>query len=363
MLLALLGGIVTTAMAVDLPSAYALERRDQKSRGAFFTPPDIAQFLSRWAIAGNPEARVLDPTCGEAAFLLASSDELLAAGADGDDLIQQLFGLDIHEHSVARAHSLLSASGRRARLFTGDFFSEPSPDRLDSRLPLMDAVVGNPPFIRYQMHRGEQRARSLSAALRQGVRLSGLASSWAATLVHASSFLRPDGRLAMVVPAELLTVHYAEPIRRWLRRRFADVSLVMVEQLQFEGALERVVLLLARGTGGCDAFMLHHVADGDELATIGPFEPSAVSPAADGKWTDLLLPPEHRSLFRRVVDESFTTLRAYGAPELGAVTGANNYFAITEETRQRFDIAEEHVVPISPPGTKHLRSSAPSAKG
>jgi L-serine dehydratase len=49
----------------------------------------------------------------------------------------------------------------------------------------MDAVVGNPPFIRYQDHRGDARKRSAAAALAQGVRLSGLASSWAALLVHA----------------------------------------------------------------------------------------------------------------------------------------------------------------------------------
>ena len=63
----------------------------------------------------------------------------------------------------------------------------------------------------------------------------------------------------MVLPAELLSVHYAEPIRRWLRRRFSTVHLVMFERLQFEGALENVVLVLAQGTGGCDAFSLYHV--------------------------------------------------------------------------------------------------------
>lgn len=35
----------------------------------------------------------------------------------------------------------------------------------------------------------------------RGVRLSGLASSWAAFLIHAGAFLSPNGRLAMVLPA------------------------------------------------------------------------------------------------------------------------------------------------------------------
>lgn len=78
----------------------------------------------------------------------------------------------------------------------------------------MDAVIGNPPFVRYQEQAGDARKRSARAALAQGVRLSGLASSWVVLLVHACGFLKPDGRLTMVLPAELLTVHYAEPAAR-----------------------------------------------------------------------------------------------------------------------------------------------------
>lgn len=39
----------------------------------------------------------------------------------------------------------------------------------------MDAVIGNPPFVRYQLHAGDVRTRSARAALRQGLRLSRLA--------------------------------------------------------------------------------------------------------------------------------------------------------------------------------------------
>ena len=134
-----------------------------------------------------------------------------------------------------------------------------------------DAVIGNPPFVRYHDHRGMERKRSAAAALAQGVRLSGLASSWAALLVHSCSFLNPEGRVAMVLPAELMTVGYAEPIRRWLRSRFADVHLVLFEELQFTDAEEQVVLLVARGSGGCDAFSLHQV---EMRASCSNFTPS-----------------------------------------------------------------------------------------
>jgi adenine-specific DNA-methyltransferase len=329
----------------------------RKARGAFFTPPAIADFLAAWAVSDNPDARVLDPTCGEAVFLLAAGRALTALGRSGSDLDEHLFGVDLHTESLAEATRILEAEGLDAHLIASDFFSVSTPDQLGCPLPLADAVIGNPPFVRYQLHTGESRRLSATAALRQGVRLSGLASSWAALVVHACAFLKPEGRLAMVLPAELLTVHYAEPIRRWLRRRFAAVNLVMFDRLQFEDALEKVVLVLARGSGGCDAFSLYQVNDAEDLYHIKPFDEFAVTLSDDGKWTDLLLPIAQRQLFKRVTEDHFARLDAYGPPELGTVTGANGFFALSESTRRKYGLGERQLARITPPGTRHLRGT------
>jgi methylase of polypeptide subunit release factors len=326
----------------------------RKQRGAFFTPLAIADYLARWGIAGRADARVLDPTCGEGAFLLAGARELNRLGMDGGDVWQRVYGIDVHRSSLFETQRLLSSHGFGGTLQLGDFFDEPSPDQIGARLPWMDAVVGNPPFVRYQEHRGEVRRRSRASALAQGVRISGLASSWAALLVHACGFLKPEGRVAMVLPAELLTVGYAEPIRRWLRRRFASVHLVLFEELQFRDAEAQVVLLVAGGSGGCDAFTLHEVPSADSLETLHPFDATAVSPREEGKWTDLLMPAERRSLFRRLAGSHFSPLSAYGQPELGAVTGSNAFFALSETTRQAYKIPETDLVRIVPPGSRHV---------
>lgn len=338
---------------ISISSGDLSERR--KARGAFFTPAAIADFLAWWAVGNDSGAKVLDPTCGEAVFLLAAARQLRENGADPAHLDQQVFGVDVHEHSLDQAMRLLEAEGLDAHLIVDDFFNLPTPAQLGCSLPELDAVIGNPPFVRYQEHVGGARKRSASAALAQGVRLSGLASSWAALLVHACGFLKPEGRLAMVLPAELLTVHYAEPVRRWLRRRFAAVHLVLFERLQFADALEKVVLVVAQGSGGCDAFSLYHVDDAADLRDLRPFDHFNVTPAAEGKWTDLLLPIKHRQLFKRVAADGFASLGAYGAPELGTVTGANAYFALSESTRRKNQLRDDQLARISPPGTKHLR--------
>lgn len=329
----------------------------RKERGAFFTPAPIADFLAAWATGGRPDARVLDPTCGEAVFLLAAARRLAENGAGPAAFRELLHGVDLHDASLERSRALLNSEGFDATLHVGDFFAQPTPAQLGGELPWMDAVVGNPPFVRYHDHKGQARKLSAAAALAQGVRLSGLASSWAALLVHACSFLKPDGRVALVLPAELLTVGYAEPLRRWLRGRFAAVHLVLFEQLQFHDAEEQVVLLVAQGSGGCDAFALHQVRDAEELRQLHAFDGVAVAPRAEGKWTDLLLPTERRALFRRVTADHFTDLTTYGAPELGTVTGANRFFALSEATRERFNVSCNDLTPIVPPGTKHLKGT------
>jgi adenine-specific DNA-methyltransferase len=334
----------------------------RKSRGAFFTPPAIAEHLAEWAIRDDPNATILDPTCGEAVFLIAAGQRLKALGRQTSDLDEHLFGIDLHAGSLDEAMRLLEDEGLDGKLIESDFFAVRTPDMLDSPLPFVDAVIGNPPFIRYQEHVGESRRLSVEASFRQGVRLSGLASSWAASLVHSAGFLKPEGRIAMVLPAELLTVGYAEPIRAWLRSRFAQVSLVLFEHLQFADALADVVLLLAEGRGGCDSFSLYHVESAADLAQIRPYSNTNVTPPSSGKWTDILVPKKHRGLYREVIAEHFQPLSEYGTAELGSVTGANKFFAISESTRLEYGLVESQLVKISPPGTRHLKASSFTAQ-
>lgn len=329
----------------------------RKARGAFFTPEPIAEHLAAWAIQDDPNALVMDPTCGDGVFLLAAGRRLRALG-QAEDLDSQLFGVDLHAASLGEAERLLAEESLDAHLIASDFFELQTPDVLDAPVPYLDAVIGNPPFIRYQEHTGASRRLSAEAALKQGVRLNGLASSWAASLAHAAGFLKPEGRIAMVLPAELLTVGYAEPIRTWLRSRFERVNLVLFERLQFQDALADVVLLLAEGRGGCDSFSLWHVETAEDLAKIRPYMQLNVTPPESGKWTDILVPKAARGLYREVLARSFSPLNRYGTSELGAVTGANKFFVISESTRKKYKLEESQLVAVSPPGTRHLKSPA-----
>lgn len=344
---------IRVARYPDDMASQAQDLQARKDRGAFFTPPGIAEFLAAWAVR-DPADRVLDPTCGESVFLLAAAQRLHDLGTPTKEVQRLISGIDLHGPSLRASREALEEKDFGARLVRSDFFDLPTPAQIGDKVGWQDAVIGNPPFIRYQEFTGTARAKGLAAALAQGVRLSQLTSSWAPTLVHAAAFLKPGGRIAMVCPAELLTVGYAESIRLWLQERFAVVKLVLFKELQFRDAEEQVILLVAEGQGPCGGFLVHQVDDAAGLAKSHLLDPMPATPASFGKWSDLALSPQQRSLLKRVHSE-MVRLDTFGTPELGGVTGNNGFFTLTELTRRKYGIDPKHLVAISPPGTRHLR--------
>lgn len=321
----------------------------RKARGAFFTPPEIARYVAAWAVRAAAD-RVLEPSCGEAAFLLAAHERATSLPSAGGGATPKLDGVELHEASAHAARSVLREAGAAARIRVSDFFAvDPTPS--------YDAVIGNPPYIRYQDFAGAGRAASQQAALRAGVALTRLASSWAAFTVHSALFLKPGGRLGLVLPAELLSVNYAAQVREFLMRRFARVRLVLFAERVFPGVLEDVVLLLAEGTGGTDHCELLQVRDADALATLDPGTAAVWTPAtSSGKWTSALLPPASAGAYATATTGAyFSGLQTWGETTLGMVTGANKFFTLSPTDARALGLTDAELLPLSPPGSRHLR--------
>lgn len=325
----------------------------RKARGAFFTPDGITKHIAQWAIRTTAD-NVLEPSTGEAAFLTAAVERLVTLGATEP----VVHGVEIHGPSAHAAQTLVAAIGGQAQITVSDFF-------LVEATPTFDAIIGNPPFIRYQDWTGKQRDRARFAALHQGVALTGLSSSWAAFVVHSAGFLKPGGRLGLVLPAELLSVNYAAPVRRFLLENFASVELVVFDEQVFPDAEADTVLVKADGwkqaPGGHAA--LRQTRNATTLEILESGTTWAPIDTAD-RWTPMALSETTTTVMSRLAaDSTFGPLEAYGDTTLGAVTGGNRFFALSPARVQELGIPRRDLLRISPPGSSHLRGLALTDSG
>ena len=320
----------------------------QKARGAFYTPFDLAAYLTEWAIR-TPDDTVIEPSCGEAVFLETAWEHIQRRGYASGSSAASIFGYEIDEHACTAARSVIARIGAPAAVRNTDFF-EVAPTSS------ADAVVGNPPYIRYQVFSGSAREKAQRAALAAGVQLDGLASSWAPFVVHAARFLKEDGRLALVLPAELLHVKYAAPVRRYLMQRFAKVTLVTFERLVFPSVTSEVLLLLAEGQGPTDSINLLQVADIEGLRnhhfTRRQWKPSR----DDTKWSAALIAGESLDLYKEIMDcGDFSRLSDWGDVSLGAVSGNNGYFRMPQIKAIEHGLQHNDLVDVLPSNGKALR--------
>lgn len=319
----------------------------RKSRGAFFTPEPVCNFIARWAVR-KPSDRVLEPSCGEAAFMLAAAECLHEMGVTPPEM--HIDGSEIHADSARTAEALLATQGVHAQVAVGDFLAT-------TPAPTYDAVIGNPPYVRFHDFSGPARSVAMKAALHQGVRLSKLASSWAAFVVHSSAYLNDEGRLGLVLPAELLSANYAASVRRFLLERFHEVTLITFEEPVFPGVMTEAVLLLCEGRGTTDHFEVHQLRSTAELTnlpTSSAFRPST----AGQKWTGALVRggDAQATVERLLAKGDFAPLGDWGRVALGGVTGNNGYFLLSPARAKELGLGREELLAVSPPGSRHLRS-------
>lgn len=328
------------------PITTASTQSARKLRGAFFTPRAVAEHLAEWAIQ-TPDDTVLEPSAGEAAFMLAAVNRKIRLGVEGPSVD----GVELDSESARIARQLVLEAGGRAYITEGDFFNMPSTRKYN-------AVIGNPPFIRYQNFAGNSRERARRAAKVQGVALSGLASSWAAFVVHSAAQLLPGGRLGMVLPAELLSANYAAPIRQFLVERFRNVDLITFATQIFPDAEADTVLLKASNwdSGPTRLVRLQSAENAQGLQSVidvGAWTPSDTT----ARWSPLQLRDATLSGLSSLSDKgTLSALKTIGTISLGMVTGANKFFTFSPSDAKRLGIPLRDRIRISPPGSSHLRS-------
>lgn len=323
-----------------------------KALGAYYTDSQVAEFLVWWAIRDRTDC-VLDPSFGGGVFLRAASKRLRELDAEPGD---RIFGIELDPDTHARISELLQREFGlpKTSLTRADFF-----DISQERQRPVDVVVGNPPFIRYQRFSGDTRKRALARAAEEGLKLNELVSSWLPFVVHSIGFLRPGGRLAMVVPFEIGHAAYARPVLEHLSKHFESVSFLTFRKKLFPDLSEDTLLLLAEGRhrrGGVSQFFIRDLEHAGGLAAIqranrlpiaamDSLDTIAVASGAE-RLIEAFIPRKARDLYRELRDgSSAIRLGELADVGIGYVTGANNFFHLSPDEARELRIPERFLRP------------------
>ena len=325
------------------------EKKGTRKRGAYTTPSILAQFLVSWAIR-SPSDLSIDPCCGDGVFLEAIANRLLFLGGE-ESTIQQITGVEIDPSTAKQSHDrLFNRFQVAAKIIPRGFFATLPSLPKES----FDAVVGNPPFVRYRHFFKDERELAWKFLREQGFKASKLTNAWVPFLVAAMHLLKTEGRLAMIMPAELFQVSYAAGIREYLLNRFGFVFVVTFNHLVFPEVEQEIIFLMGtKGEG--KGLRLIEIKDESELAHVPQLRIPQI-PVEDSreKWTQYFLNDAQRRVLREVLsNDAIKRLGQLCSVDVGVVTGGNDFFVLSKDVALRLE-AQEHLLPIVT-RTKHLQ--------
>jgi type I restriction enzyme M protein len=225
-------------------------------RGQYFTPRGAIKLMVHM-LDPKPHERILDPACGTGGFLVATLDHMnrrfheeakVSVGAEStqeflsirdrlaDFARSNLFGADFDQFLVRAAQmNIVMASDDEANLFhmnslefPAGYLSGVGPGRQKATLGTMDVVMTNPPFgsdipitapeILNQYELAHAWERTNGSEFRNTGRVQGAVSPEVLFIERCVDWLKPGGRMGIVLPDGILGNPGDEYIRWWILR-------------------------------------------------------------------------------------------------------------------------------------------------
>jgi tRNA1(Val) A37 N6-methylase TrmN6 len=205
----------------------------QKLTGSFYTESKIAETMVNWAVR-NKNDSILEPSFGDGIFVDKSINRLISLGNN----VPAITAVEIQKE-VADQFKNLNES---LQIITNDFLT------LDYK-DCFDVVIGNPPYISISKLSSEQKISARSIINEHSVRCPDNGSIWFPFVLNAVKALKPDGRMAFVLPYEITYTRYSYGLWDVLSNNFSNISICRIYEDFFPDVDVETVLLLAEGKG------------------------------------------------------------------------------------------------------------------
>ncbi|RKS82114.1 N-6 DNA methylase [Haloarcula quadrata] len=322
---------------------------EQKRHGQTYTPESVSHFLTNWAIRGRDDT-ILEPSVGEGRFVFDSYNRLLSLGADEDEASESIYGLDIDEDAVETLQKTAQTE------FNSEFFNVSVGNLFNADLPEVDALVGNPPYvIRHRFENPEEITEQFS-----DYSFSDQADLYCYFLVRATQFLKPGGRMAMIVSNSWMKRKYGEEFKKFLLNEFHIHALIGFQERVFDDLANTVCIVAEKRPNTIrmpaenDVQFIQAQSPDifnssrktlDELSNIA-VQSSRVPQrrlGAEDYW-DIWLRAPH--VFTSIKDsDKFTTLDEYATPSIGVQTLHKDFYVL--DNSETIQIEDNYLKPIA----------------
>ena len=301
----------------------------QKIRGAYYTPNKLANAMVQFFASKNIKT-VLEPSCGDGVFL----DSLKNIGLLNN--INELEAVEI-ETSEAMKVSEKYKDISQVKVLNQDFFDFYK-ENLNKKT--YDLIIGNPPYIRYQYLKKSQRDCQAQILTSHGMKSNKLINVWVAFMVSCVQLLSKKGKIAFVIPAEILQVAYAEDLRLYLTNHLSKITLITFKQLVFPHIEQEIIVFIGEKGNTENGIRIIEMDNLNEFDTLkldaNDFQPVQ---HVKEKWTKYFINNREIKLIQQLkLDNRFARFSEYGRINVGITTGNNNYFSITEETTNHYKL-------------------------
>ena len=320
----------------------------KKKNGVFYTPKNVAQILSDWAIK-TPRDIILEPSFGGCHFIEASKNKLTTLSSSSPD--KQLFGCDIDPvafNFLAKVVDLTELNGN----FIKDDFLKLRPDSFP--VDGFNVVMGNPPYVSHHNMSTDQIQTAQLAIQEQDYQLDGRASLWAYFVIHSLSFLAVGGRVAWVLPSSLLYSNYSNLIKEYLRSGFTRSLIIYLGERLFvrDGTEEISLILLCEGWNQQNRDVkleIAYAAGVDGLKSIiDEWESGIENNILSNTNPRLAFLPEEAQLAYTDLSAMSTVkyLGELSQIKIGIVSGANDFFIINSTTAKEKGLPRAILNPV-----------------
>ena len=180
----------------------------EKLRGGFYTPARLVRacFDRIESLADKDgELSILEPAAGDGAFV-----RFAGPGCPAD---AKFTCVELIPEEAEKCRRELEERRYQGRVINDSFFAWAV-----KQPPEFSALVGNPPFVRYQFVEKTERQRLNRIMASGGKSLAGVANLWIPFTLLSFELLRQHGAFALILPSELLAIQSAGLLRSELIR-------------------------------------------------------------------------------------------------------------------------------------------------